>query len=109
MITKLDYLNFIDSLLRRMRRVDSVIDLAYIEDIPQEQFTPTPIGRRRRLTIHWVEGNLEDRSVVQFENMETLMDICIDKYGLMVEWPDSLLDKLKAILAYIEILEDPHA
>ena len=52
-ITKPDYLNYIEKLLERMRQDDSDIDMAYAEDM-----LPGDIdlhGRHRRLTVHWVE------------------------------------------------------
>ena len=51
MITKSDYLLYFEILVDRMRRDSSVINLAYTEDIGYD----VADGRRRRLTVHWVE------------------------------------------------------
>jgi|SRR3990167_8933482 len=101
MITKSDYLNYLETLLERMRRDSSVIDLAYTEDE-----LPLPDGRHRRLTVHWVETDTIQDENIQFEVIEEMVDACIEKYGLVTEWPDNLTSKLKAILEYIKILEE---
>ena len=51
MITKSDYLNYLEKLLERMRQDSSIIGVVYTEDIGDA----VADGRHRRLTVHWIE------------------------------------------------------
>ena len=93
MITKSDYLAYLENLLERMRRDSSVIDLAYTEDeLPLPDGVPSTDGRHRRLTVHWVETDKIQDENIQFEVIEKMLDTCNNK--------------IDSILAQIKIMEE---
>jgi len=70
MITKSDYLLYFEILVDRMRRDSSVINLAYTEDIGYD----VADGRRRRLTVHWVETDTIQDENIQFDGIKEMVD-----------------------------------
>ena len=87
MITKSDYLLYFEILVDRMRRDSSVINLAYTEDIGYD----VADGRRRRLTVHWVETDTIQDENIQFDGIKEMVDAC--------------KNKIDSILAQIKIME----